>query len=126
MLEKKLSKNNQMLNLVGERIDSIREKARYFTPEAQNPMDNPASFTHSSVIANLESLYQDSISTFSFRIQVGGDPRHLQNAENAAKIRALLLSGIRAAMLWRQVGGKRWHLLFFRSRLRPSLKKIAP
>ncbi|MFC6673156.1 DUF489 family protein [Marinobacterium aestuariivivens] len=62
-------------------------------------------FTHSSIVANIASLYQETISTFSFRINVGGDPRHLQNAENAAKIRALLLAGIRAAMLWRQVGG---------------------
>jgi len=78
-----------------------------------------------SVVANLAGLYQETLSTFKFRIQVGGDPRLLQNTENAAKIRALLLAGIRAAMLWRQVGGRRWHLLFFRSRLRPSLKKLA-
>lgn len=124
MLEQKLSKNTDMLNTMGKRIDETKEKARYFNPEAENPLDNPSSFTHSNVIANVASLYQDTISSFSFRIQVGGDPRHLQNAENAARIRALLLAGIRAAMLWRQVGGKRWHLLFFRSRLRPSLKKI--
>ncbi len=124
MLEQKLSKNNAMLSSVGERIDSIKEKAAYFNPELDNPTTNPAAYTHPSVIANIANLYQDTISTFSFRIQVSGDPRHLQNAENAARIRALLLAGIRAAMLWRQVGGKRWHLLFFRSRLRPSLRKI--
>ncbi|BBB29986.1 high frequency lysogenization protein HflD [Neptunomonas japonica] len=124
MLEQKLSKNKDMLNTMGSRIESIKEKARYFNPEEENPLDNPSSFTHSNVVANVASLYQDTISSFSFRIQVAGDPRHLQNAENAARIRALLLAGIRAAMLWRQVGGKRWHLLFFRSRLRPSLRKI--
>jgi len=26
------------------------------------------------------------------------------------------LTGIRAAILWRQVGGRRWHLLFNRKR----------
>ncbi|SFG39616.1 high frequency lysogenization protein HflD [Neptunomonas qingdaonensis] len=124
MLEQKLSKNKDMLNIMGKRIDETKEKARYFNPEDENALDNPSSYTHSNVIANVASLYQDTISSFSFRIQVGGDPRHLQNAENAARIRALLLAGIRAAMLWRQVGGKRWHLLFFRSRLRPSLRKI--
>jgi high frequency lysogenization protein len=76
------------------------------------------------VIAALDGLYQTTVSTFSFRIQVGGDPRHLQNTENAARIRALLLAGIRSALLWRQVGGKRWHMLFFRSRLKPSLRRI--
>lgn len=124
MLEQKLSKNNVMLNTVGERIDSIKEKVTYFNPEIESPLNNPTAYTHPSIIANIASLYQDTISTFSFRIQVSGDPRHLQNSENAARIRALLLAGIRAAMLWRQVGGKRWHLLFFRSRLRPSLRNL--
>ena len=124
MLEQKLSKNNVMLNTVGERIDSIKEKVTYFNPDIESPLNNPTAYTHPGMIANIASLYQDTISTFSFRIQVSGDPRHLQNSENAARIRALLLAGIRAAMLWRQVGGKRWHLLFFRSRLRPSLRKL--
>jgi high frequency lysogenization protein len=41
------------------------------------------------------------------RIMVNGDPAHLNNPENANRIRALLLAGIRAAMLWRQSGGGR-------------------
>ena len=32
-------------------------------------------------------------------------------------IRALLLAGIRSAFLWRQLGGRRWKLLFRRRRL---------
>lgn len=123
-LERKLSNNSEMLNHLGKRIDQILEQARYFDSESNDPLENPSALTHPSVIASLAGLYQETISTFQFRIQVGGDPRLLQNNENAAKIRALLLAGIRAAMLWRQVGGKRWHLLFFRSRIRPSLKKI--
>lgn len=130
MLEQKLSKDPSMLQAVGERISEIENKAEYFNndqtfdEDAQTQSFDPSSFTHPNVIASIEKLYQDTISTFSFRIQVSGDPRHLQNNENAAKIRALLLAGIRAAMLWRQVGGSRWHLFFFRSRLRPSLRKL--
>lgn len=123
-LERKLSKSPEMMSQIGQRIDQICEQARYFNPEDENAMQNPATFCHPNVIANIASLYQETISSFSFRIQVTGDPRHLQNSENAAKVRALLLAGIRSAMLWRQCGGRRWHLLFFKSRLRPSLKKI--
>ncbi|MDO6565226.1 high frequency lysogenization protein HflD [Amphritea sp. 1_MG-2023] len=123
-LERKLNKRPDLLQSIGEQIDRITQQARYFAEEGSDLKDNPAAFTHPTVIANLASLYQDTLSTFSFRIQVTGEPRHLQNAENAAKIRALLLAGVRAAMLWRQVGGKRWHLLFFKSRLRPSVKQI--
>ena len=123
-LEKKLSKRPDVLATIANRLEQMTQQARYFSPEGQDPQDNPAAFSHPSVVANLASLYQDTLSTFSFRIQVSGEPRHLQNPENAAKIRALLLAGIRAAMLWKQVGGKRWHLLFFKSRMRPSIKKI--
>lgn len=123
-LEKKLSKRPDLMQTIGSRIDQVSQQARYFGDGSEESLETPAVYTHPSVIANLASLYQDTLSTFNFRIQVTGEPRHLQNAENAAKIRALLLAGVRAAMLWRQVGGKRWQLLFFKSRLRPSIKKI--
>ena len=41
----------------------------------------------------------------------------LSNEDNAAAIRALLLAGVRSALFWRQLGGRRWQLLFFRNRL---------
>jgi high frequency lysogenization protein len=72
--------------------------------------------THESVIGNLADTYKQTLSTLSFRIKVAGNPQILQNNYNANKVRALLLAGIRAAILWRQVGGRRWHLLFNRKR----------
>jgi len=123
-LERKLSGDPEMLNKVAQRLEQVTEQARYFNASDPDCEPSASSYCHPNVIANIASLYQDTISSFSFRIQVTGDPRHLQNGENAAKIRALLLAGIRSAMLWRQKGGKRWHLLFFKSRMRPSIKKI--
>ncbi len=130
-LERKLDARPEMLQEIGSRLDQLAEKARYFAAEQQSGetsgtavFDHPSIYTHSNVIAGIAALYQDTLSTFSQRIQVGGDPRYLQNSENAARIRALLLAGIRATILWRQVGGKRWHLFFFRSRVRPSLKRV--
>jgi high frequency lysogenization protein len=41
----------------------------------------------------------------------------LKDDENQHRIRALLLAGIRAAWLWRQVGGSRWRVLFGRTAL---------
>jgi high frequency lysogenization protein len=124
VLQGKLMKRPEMVDQITKRLDAIVDKVKYFHPDVENPLEHPECFTHPSIVANIASLYQETISTFSYRIQVGGDQRHLQNSENAAKIRALLLAGIRAAILWRQVGGKRWHLFFFKSRLRPSLKAI--
>ncbi|EPJ56006.1 MAG: hypothetical protein OFPI_01570 [Osedax symbiont Rs2] len=125
MLQQKLANNDKMLSLMSQRLENLSDKAlKYYANESIDSQPPSANYTHTNVIAGLDGLYQDTISTFSFRIKVQGDPRHLQNKENAAKVRALLLAGIRAAILWRQVGGRRWHLLFFKSRIRQSVQKI--
>ena len=62
----------------------------------------------------LSQIYQDQISILGPRIMVRGEPLHLQNPGNAARIRVALLAGIRAAVLWRQAGGRKWQLLLRR------------
>lgn len=68
-------------------------------------------------ILDIATLYTETLSTLSFRIQVFGNPNYLQEEEKAARIRALLLAGVRAAVLWEQKGGGRWHLLFNRNKI---------
>jgi high frequency lysogenization protein len=77
-----------------------------------------------SLNANLASIYQDTIGTLGFRINVIGDADMLQKTENADQIRALLLTGIRAATLWKQVGGKRWRLLFQRANIKQTINQL--
>ncbi len=103
-LESRLRKNGHMMNQLGESIQASVRQADHFH------------ITHESVIGNLADTYKQTLSTLSFRIKVAGNPQILQNSHNANKVRALLLAGIRAAILWRQVGGRRWHLLFNRKR----------
>ena len=66
---------------------------------------------HPSVVAKLAELYVDTMGTFNYRIQVKGDPRYLQQEDIASKVRASFLAGVRAAMLWRQLGGSRLQFL---------------
>ena len=66
------------------------------------------------VVARIDGLYQDKISKLEPRIMVRGDQYHLQNSSNAAKVRTLLLAGIRAAVLWHQLGGSKWKLVMSR------------
>lgn len=40
------------------------------------------------------------------------------------KIRALLLAGVRSAVLWRQVGGRRWQLFLWRNKFAKLAKKL--
>lgn len=65
----------------------------------------------------LAKIYQDRISVLGPRIIVRGEPLHLQNPDNAARVRVALLAGVRAAVLWRQTGGSKWQLLLKRRRL---------
>jgi high frequency lysogenization protein len=103
-LESRLRKNGHMMNQLGESIQSSVRQADHFH------------ITHESVIGSLADTYKQTLSTLSFRIKVAGNPQILQNSHNANKVRALLVAGIRGAILWRQVGGRRWHLLFNRKR----------
>ncbi|PZQ43838.1 MAG: lysogenization regulator HflD [Ectopseudomonas oleovorans] len=108
-LERQLDKRSDMLQVMGSRLDQIQQQVEHF------------GLVHDNVIAACGGLYQDTISTFRQRIQVHGDMRFLQQPNNAAKIRALLLAGIRSARLWRQLGGHRWQLVFSRGKLLKAL-----
>jgi len=111
-LERKLSKAPGMLDALGQGIQQASRQADHF------------SITHPNTIAALADLYKQTLSQLSFRIRVTGNPTYLQNAATADKVRALLLSGIRAAILWRQVGGKRWQLLFSRKRYTATCQEL--
>lgn len=112
-LERKLMKQPEMVNRLREGIQSAERQRDYF--------DDP---THPSVVSALAQTYQDTISELGPRILVQGEQVHLSNEDNAARIRTLLLAGIRAAVLWRQAGGSRWRLLFSRSGLLREARAI--
>ncbi|MCW8355380.1 MAG: high frequency lysogenization protein HflD [Marinomonas sp.] len=110
-LENKLSKAPEMLSLIGQKIGQIEQKKAHYD-----------SVLHENMLASISGMYQDTLSKLSFRIQVHGDSRFLQQPHVANQVRAILMSGIRAAMLWRQLGGKRWHLIFKRKALLTALE----
>lgn len=108
-LQRQLDKRGDMLEVIGKRLPQIDSQAQLF------------GIAHDNVVSACAALYQDTLSTFRQRIQVHGEMRYLQDTRNAEKIRALLLAGIRSAMLWRQLGGRRWQLLFSRRKLLDDL-----
>lgn len=103
-LEKKLSANPAMLEQITKGLHDIQKSLEFF------------SLMHENVFAKLGALYQETISTLQPKIVVQGERAYLSNSSNANKVRALLLAGIRAAVLWRQCGGSRWQILFGRKK----------
>lgn len=72
----------------------------------------------------LAEVYQNTISTYTFRIHVKGSMNNLKDQAIADKTRALLLAGIRAAVLWYQIGGRRWHLILYRKKITQTSARI--
>ncbi|CAH9018533.1 high frequency lysogenization protein HflD [Candidatus Nitrosacidococcus sp. I8] len=99
-LEKKLKHNTQMLDKVGHEIEILKLQTENLTP------------MQPETITRLAQIYLNTISTLTPRIQIRGEQTHLKQVENIELVRALLLSGIRSAVLWRQMGGRRYQLLF--------------
>ncbi len=76
------------------------------------------------IIERLAQLYQNTLSKMTPRIIVYGKPEILDNQENAAAIRALLLAGLRAIILWYQAGGNQLNLLTGKSRYLQQIDKL--
>lgn len=112
MLEKKLSANSGMLDEISERLNKVESQFEFF------------SLSHENTFAKLGQIYKDTISTLGPKIIVSGEQPYLSNENNASKVRALLLAGIRSAVLWRQCGGSRWQFLFGRQAYIDECEKI--
>lgn len=101
-LQRKLAARPQMLGKLRSGIEAIAQQTG--TIEATSPV----------VIARFAQLYADTLSKLQPRIVVEGNPQFLRQDAQVAQIRALLLAAIRAAVLWRQLGGSHWRLMFRR------------
>lgn len=75
---------------------------------------NASGSTHPDVLSALGGLYADTISHLRPRVMVQGNPHYLGQPGVVAEIRAILLAAVRSAVLWRQLGGSFWDLLFSR------------
>lgn len=102
-LERKLIKQPGMIKTLRDGIEVAAHQSESF------------GILHENIMSRLGQTYQNTISELGPRIIVQGEQNHLGNPHNAARIRALLLAGIRGAVLWRQAGGSRWKLIFGRN-----------
>ncbi len=77
-----------------------------------------------AVLKILAEAYHRNISPLGPKIIVSGERTYLIDPDNAHKIRALLLAGIRSVVLWRQCGGARWKFLLNRRRLQQETQAL--
>jgi len=101
-VERKLAGRPSMLQALREGIEAIQRQVDHL------------GVTNVSVLARLSELYANTLSNLRPRVIVQGNPLYLQQPAQVERIRATLLAGARAAVLWRQLGGSQWQLLFKR------------
>jgi high frequency lysogenization protein len=93
-LAKKILMNPNIAENLKSQLHRIQEQSQYF-----------GSWDHPRVMQNLGDTYLELANRFNFRLKISGQKKYLQDLENIHKIRAALLSGVRAAVLWHQMKG---------------------
>ena len=114
VLERLLAKSGDTLSAVGKRIERLQQQLQHFQ------------VTDDTIVASIADIYVEHISPLGNRIQIAGVPEQLKQSAVQQKIRALLLAAIRAAVLWRQAGGRRYHFLFQRKTLLRETQQVLP
>ena len=92
------------------RVEHLQQGLR----DAQRQAEHFGGADHSTVIARLAGLYADTLSSLRPRVLVTGNAQLLNQQAIVERIRAALLAAVRAAVLWRQLGGTQWRLLLQR------------
>lgn len=111
-LQKKIFGSHTLIQTLTQRIKQAQKQAEYFNP------------THPSVMANLADAYENVLHALRFSTSIRGNPRVLNVRLNMEKIRVLLLAGIRSSLLWRQYGGSKLTLIFYRKKIRKIAQEI--
>lgn len=106
-IERRFMASARLQETVGKRLEEISEAGAELEDYQREDLQ-----AH-----EIAQLYTDTISHLSPRIVVNGKPQHLKLDRTVDWIRTLLLAGLRSAVLWDQLGGGRFELLFGRKRI---------
>ncbi|MCR5085078.1 MAG: lysogenization regulator HflD [Succinivibrionaceae bacterium] len=111
-LELSIERNPKVFESMGSQIDRTRQAILLSNPDYESA--SATSVLASDAIRHYSEVYTSLISPNFPRLMIYGSEECLSNPANQEMIRALLLSAIRAVVLWRQVGGRRRWLIFRR------------
>ena len=100
-------------------IDAVQNGIRTLQREAHNGEDNDP-----DTLRKLGDLYSNTISKLKPNVMVQGNPQYLNRPDVVAEIRAMLLGALRAAVLWRQMGGTVWDFLIRRRAMLAAIEAL--
>jgi len=117
-LTHKILNRPKLLEQLTVLIKSVQRQKDYFESTQQDESIN------STLLARFADIYSETISTLQPRIIVKGSPDYLQRDDIVIRIRCLLLAGVRAAVLWEQLGGGRIQFLFKRKQFASMAEQL--
>jgi high frequency lysogenization protein len=117
-LETRLRRDTAVQQTVHRGIETVQSQMVFF----EATQDEGA--REQQRVDKLAELYTQTLSTLPPRIIVSGDHGHLANPAVAGRVRGALFAGVRAAFLWRQLGGSRWQLLVGRKKIAAEAAQI--
>ena len=120
-LETQFRKNSRMQDRVGSELQNIAGMSH-----EQDGYELEEHEWRDLQAEKIAGLYSETISTLSPRIIVNGRPQHLQIQRTVHWIRTLLFAGLRSAVLWRQLGGGRFNLMFGRKKMLEQARTLLP
>lgn len=112
-LERRFSRSAKKQQALGKELELVAS--------SETARINPSA---SETVTQLADAWIQHVSGIQPKIMVSGNPIYLKDTDNQALIRALLLAALRAAVLWRQVGGSRWRLLLQRKAYLKAAEKL--
>lgn len=101
-LERRFVRDADVVNGVQRALAAIQREREELGP------------THPAILSRLGEVYAEHISPLGPRVLVQGNPVYLGQPGVVGDVRATLLAALRAAVLWRQVGGSYWDFLLSR------------
>lgn len=119
-LEAALRRRPEVAAAIRDGIASATAQMAFFESDGDDRREE----VHPRLAEKLAELYVQTVSTLTPRILVNGDHGYLATPLIAAKVRTALFAGVRAAVLWHQLGGSRWQLLFSRRHLSTEAQQI--
>lgn len=115
-LRQDLLKDQKKLTTLENRLPII-SRFQELQPPEPDELNQP-------VVSKLAALYLDLFGKMDFRIIVQGTPGALRDSIKVEQIRCLLLGAVRFAVLWHQVGGRKWHFIFGRGKILREAKQL--
>ena len=83
-----------------------------------------SAYAESEFVSACSDVYQEFISPLRPQIIVQGEEEHLQTDGVPQQVRAMLLAGVRSAVLWQQKGGGKFRLVWERTRMQNAARSL--